>query len=141
MDPGNCFTSMALGLHLPESAAGRELHDRSVAFMCGSFGPVVAGPSFAAQRAEAVASLVDRDEVGAAEEEVFWLVKRFLQWSAARSRDDCALSSLSSPLSSCRREMSTSVFGMGCRACNVMYLASTSRGRPTKVFDTRYMYS
>ena len=41
LDPGNCFTAMALGLHLSESAAGRELHDRSVAFMCGSFGPVV----------------------------------------------------------------------------------------------------
>ena len=63
LDPGNCFTAMALGLHLSESAAGRELHDRSVAFMCQSFGPVVSDPAFLAAEAEAVASLVDRDEV------------------------------------------------------------------------------
>ena len=61
LDPGNCFTAMALGLHLSESMAGRELHDRSVTFMCESFGSAVADPSFAAQE-EAVASLIDRDE-------------------------------------------------------------------------------
>ena len=70
---------MGLGLHLSESAAGRELHDRSVAFMCGSFGPVVAGPSLLAAGAEAVASLVDRDEVDAAEEEVFGAVVRWVK--------------------------------------------------------------
>ena len=76
LDPGNCFSAMGLGLHLSESAAGRELHDRSVAFMCESFGPVVSDPSFAAQEAEAVASLVDRDEVDATEEEVSGAVVR-----------------------------------------------------------------
>ena len=78
LDPGNCFSAMGLGLHLSESAAGRELHDRSVAFMCESFGPVVSDPSFAAQEAEAVASLIDRDEVNAAEEEVFDAVVRWV---------------------------------------------------------------
>ena len=67
LDPGNCFSAMGLGLHLSESAAGRELHDRSMAFMCESFGPVVSDPSFLAAEAEAVASLIDRDEVDAAE--------------------------------------------------------------------------
>ena len=47
--------------------------------MCGSFGPVVSDPSFAAQEVEAVASLVDRDEVDAAEEEVFGAVVRWVQ--------------------------------------------------------------
>ena len=79
---------MALGLHLSESAAGRELHDRSVAFMCGSFGPVVSDPSFAAQEVEAVASLVDRDEVDAAEEEVFDAVVRWVKADeGARAND------------------------------------------------------
>ena len=79
LDPGNCFPAMALGLHLSESAAGRELHDRSVAFMCGSFGPKVSDPSFLAQGAEAVASLIDQDEVDVAEEEVFGAVVRWVK--------------------------------------------------------------
>ena len=62
LDPGNCFSAMALGLHLSESAAGRLLHDQSMAFMCASFGPVVSDPEFLAAEAEAVASLLDRDE-------------------------------------------------------------------------------
>ena len=88
LDPGNCFSAMGLGLHLSESAAGRELHDRSVAYMCESFGPVVSDPSFAAQEAEAVASLIDRDEVEAAEEEVFGAVVRWVKADeGARAND------------------------------------------------------
>ena len=79
LDPRNCFTAMALGLHMSESAAGRELHDRSVAFMCESFGPVVSDPAFLAAEAEAVASLIDRDDVDAAEEKVFGAVVRWVQ--------------------------------------------------------------
>ena len=79
LDPRNCFTAMALGLHMSESAAGRELHDRSVAFMCESFGPVVSDPAFLAAEAEAVASLLDRDEVDAAEEKVFGAVVRWVK--------------------------------------------------------------
>ena len=86
MDPENCFTAMALGLHLSESAAGRELHDRSVAFMCQSFGPVVSDPAFLAAEAEAVASLVDRDEVAAPEEEVFGAVMRWVKVDEGRER-------------------------------------------------------
>ena len=88
LDPRNCFTAMVLALHLSESAAGRELHDRSVAFMCESFGPVVADPSFAAQEAEAVASLIDQDEVDATEEEVFGAVVRWVRADeGARAND------------------------------------------------------
>ena len=79
LDPGNCFSAMGLGLHLSDSAAGRELHDRSMAFMCDSFGPVVSDPSFLEAEAEAVASLVDRDELAVAEEEVFDAVVRWVK--------------------------------------------------------------
>ena len=47
--------------------------------MCESFGPVVSDPTFAAQEAEAVASLIDRDEVNAAEEEVFGAVLKWVK--------------------------------------------------------------
>ena len=47
--------------------------------MCGSFGPVVEDPSFLAAEAEAVASLVDRGEVNAAEEGVFGAVMRWVK--------------------------------------------------------------
>ena len=79
LDPGKCFSAMGLGLHLSESAAGRELHDQSMAFMCQSFGPVVSDPSFLAAEAEAVASLIDRDEVAVPEEEVFGAVMRWVK--------------------------------------------------------------
>ena len=46
--------------------------------MCGCFGPVVSDPSFAAQEAEAAASLVGRYEVDAAKEEVFGAVVRWV---------------------------------------------------------------
>ena len=49
---------------------------------------MVADPSFAAQEAEAVASLIDRDEVDAAEEEVFGAVVRWVQADeGARTND------------------------------------------------------
>ena len=47
--------------------------------MCESFGPVVSDPSFLAAEAEAVASLIDRDEVDAAEEEDFGAVVKWVK--------------------------------------------------------------
>ena len=51
------YTSSPPGVGVCAPTLGRQLHDRSVAFMCESFGPVVSDPSFFA--AEAVASLAD----------------------------------------------------------------------------------
>ena len=47
--------------------------------MCGNFAAVASDPSFLAQEAEAVASLLDRDEVDAAEETVFSAAVRWVQ--------------------------------------------------------------
>ena len=49
---------------------------------------MVADPSFAAQEAEAVASLIDRDEVDAAQEEVFGAVVRWVKADEGAQAND-----------------------------------------------------
>ena len=71
LDAGNVLSAMALGTHLAVGAIGRELRDKSRAWLNKNFGLVAAEPSFLALPAAEVAELVESDELEAKEETVF----------------------------------------------------------------------
>ena len=79
LDAGNVLSAMALGAHLAVGAFGRELRDKSRAWLNTNFGLVAAEPSFLALPAAEVAELVESDELEAKEEEVFGLIMNWVK--------------------------------------------------------------
>ena len=71
LDAGNVLSAMALETHLAVGALGRELRDKSRAWLHKNFGLVAAEPSFLALPAAEVAELVESEELEAKDEEVF----------------------------------------------------------------------
>jgi hypothetical protein len=71
LDAGNVLSAMALGTHLAAGALGRELRDKSRAWLNKNFRLVAAEPSFLALPSAEVAELVKSDDLEAKEEEVF----------------------------------------------------------------------
>ena len=71
LDAGNVLDAMALGQHLQAGAIGRELRDKSRAWLDTNFPLVSKEPSFLQLPASEVAALVGPDELEAKEEDVF----------------------------------------------------------------------
>ena len=71
LDAGNVLDAMALGQHLQAGAIGRELRDKSRAWLDTNFPLVAKEPSFLQLPASEVAALVGPDELEAKEEDVF----------------------------------------------------------------------
>jgi hypothetical protein len=71
LDAGNVLDAMALGAHLEAGALGRDLRDKSRAWLNANFGVVAAEPSFLAFPVAEVASFVESDDLASPEEEVF----------------------------------------------------------------------
>jgi hypothetical protein len=74
---------MALGAHLAVGALGRELRDKSRAWLHKNFGLVAVEPSFLALPAVEVAELVESEELEAKEEEVFGSVINWVKEAEA----------------------------------------------------------
>jgi hypothetical protein len=74
LDRGKVLSAMALGTHLAVGVIGRELRDKSRAWLHENFGLVASGTSFLALPAVEVAELVESDELEGKEESVFELV-------------------------------------------------------------------
>jgi hypothetical protein len=79
LDAGNVLSAMALGTHLAVGALGRELRDKSRAWLNKNFGLVAAEPSFLELPAAEVAELVESDELEAKEEEAFEAITNWVK--------------------------------------------------------------
>ena len=79
LDAGNVLDAMALGEHLSVGARGRELRDKSRAWLNKNFGLMAAETSFRDLPATEVASLVESDELEVKEEDVFSAVMAWVK--------------------------------------------------------------
>jgi hypothetical protein len=70
---------MALGAHFEAGALGRDLRDKSRAWLNANFGLVSAEPSFLALPVAEVASFVESDDLASPEEEVFAAVMAWVK--------------------------------------------------------------
>jgi hypothetical protein len=74
LDAGNVLDAMALGAHLSAGKVGRDLREKSKAWLSKNFGLVAAEPSFLQLPAAEVASCVESDDLEVKEEEVLAVV-------------------------------------------------------------------
>jgi hypothetical protein len=79
LDAGNVLDAMALGEHLSVGARGRDLRDKSRAWLNKNVGLMAAEPSFRQLPATEVASLVESDELEVEEEDVFSAVMAWVK--------------------------------------------------------------
>jgi hypothetical protein len=70
LDAGNVLDAMALGAHLAAGKIGRDLQEKSRAWLNKNFGPVAAEPSFLQLPAAEMASCVESDDLVVREEAV-----------------------------------------------------------------------
>jgi hypothetical protein len=71
LDAGNVLDAMALGAHLEAGVIGRQLRDKSRSWLSTNFHLVAAEPSFLQLPVAALVPLVESDDLGAKEEDVF----------------------------------------------------------------------
>ena len=79
LDGGNVLDAMALGAHFEVGALGRDLRDKSRAWLNANFGLVSAEPSFLALPVAEVALFVESDDLASPEEEVFGAVMAWVK--------------------------------------------------------------
>ena len=79
LDAGNVLDAMALGAHLSAGEIGRELQEKSKAWLHMNFGLMAAEPSYLALPVAEVASLVESDNLASPEEEIFGAVMAWVK--------------------------------------------------------------
>jgi hypothetical protein len=79
LDAGNVLSAMALGTHLSAGEIGRDLQDKSRAWLNKNFGLVAAEPSFLQLPVAEVAAYVESDELESPEEDIFAAVMAWVK--------------------------------------------------------------
>ena len=88
LDAGNVLSAMALGEHLSAGAIGRELRDKSRAWIDRNFALVVVEPCFLQLPVSELASLLESDNLESPEEDVFAAVMAWVKEDAAARKGE-----------------------------------------------------
>ena len=83
LDAGNVLSAMALGEHLSAGEIGRDLQEKSKAWLNKNFGLIVAEPSFLQLPAAEVVGLVESDDIEGPEAAVFGAVMAWVKGDEA----------------------------------------------------------
>jgi hypothetical protein len=90
LDAGNVLSAMALGAHLSAGEIGRDLQDKSRAWLHKNFGLVAAEPSFLQLPVADVVTVVESDNLESPEEEVFAAVMAWVKEDEAGRKGELA---------------------------------------------------
>jgi hypothetical protein len=88
LDAGNVLSAMALGEHLQAGAIGRDLRDKSRAWLNKNFGLVAAEPSFLQLPLAEVAAVIESDDIEGPEEDVFAAVMAWAKEDEAGRKEE-----------------------------------------------------
>jgi len=90
LDAGNVLSAMALGAHLSAGEIGRDLQEKSRAWLHKNFGLVAAEPSFLQLPVAEIATVVESSNLESPEEEVFAAVMAWVKEDEAERKGELA---------------------------------------------------
>jgi hypothetical protein len=88
LDAGNVLDAMALGAHFEAGLLGRELRDKSRAWLNANFGLVGAEPSFLALPVAEVVLFAESDDLASPEEDIFGAVMAWVKEDEAARKGE-----------------------------------------------------